>query len=266
MRAITQFFSTNLNKKLLAGSLCVLMIGITLPASAGYQPPKQRSMPRRSAIATGRRGCSGVGKQMVALAPQAYVGQTASTRPTFAWFVPDTAPKEIKFYLYEVTGNGERVVHRASMQSQTGLMQYTLPQTEMTLQVGRLYRWRAALICNPKRPSDLSIAQADFDVIEMPATLKQQLATVRDPLQRANLFAESGLWYDAFGTALELQTPRASSLQLDFLQNLAETETATSQTKAEQEFVKQLRQVMADWQKTNQSQLPMRTKGAQLLG
>lgn len=265
MRKMTELLSTNLGKKLLAGSLCALLVGITLPASAGYQPPKQRSMPRRSGIiSTGRRGCSGIGIGMTALAPQAYLGQTTSTHPTFAWFVPDKDHKEIKFYLYELSGSQERlVVHRASMQSKPGLMQYTLPQNQMALQVGRQYRWRAAIICDPKRPSNIRMAQADFEVIAVPSPLKQQLATVRDPLQRVNLFAESGLWYDAFGTALDSQTSSASSLQLDLLRNLAETETAVGQPGVENPFVSQLREVMADLKKTNQSQLPIRTKGAQ---
>ncbi|MBN8564231.1 MAG: DUF928 domain-containing protein [Leptolyngbya sp. UWPOB_LEPTO1] len=247
MRAIPQLLRADLSRKFLAGSLCALLLSITLPAEAGYQPPKQRSTPRRSGIVTGRRGCPGVGDFMPALAPQAYVGQTTSARPTFAWFVPETSPKEIKFVLSELTSNGERIVHRATMQSTSGLMQYTLPQNQEALQTGQRYRWRTTLFCDPRSPSKYLRAEAEIEIVEMPSTLRQQLSTVQNDLQRAKIFAESGLWYDAFGTALTVQNPSAKALQLELLQNLTMTETAIRQDGTDNRFIEQLRQVMATW-------------------
>ena len=75
-----------------------------------YEPPADQKPPSdytRGGTAGSRDGCEGEGIPVTALAPLSHVGQTASTRPTFAWFVPDSTTKPVEFRLYEYDSNGK---------------------------------------------------------------------------------------------------------------------------------------------------------------
>ncbi|NJL35469.1 MAG: DUF928 domain-containing protein [Leptolyngbyaceae cyanobacterium SM1_4_3] len=87
---------------LTSGALGLVLL--TAPyALADYVPPSEPSSPQESTSSTGRRGgCDGEAEtELTALAPQSYVGQTISTHPTFAWFIPDTQPFQVEFRLFE---------------------------------------------------------------------------------------------------------------------------------------------------------------------
>jgi hypothetical protein len=153
------------------------------------------------------------------------VGQTISTHPTFAWFVPNAQPLPLEFYLYEYGENGSRqVLYQAEMDSVAGMMFLALPEEQPALQVGQTYRWQVVLLCNPNRPSSALVAGADLKVVDAPAPLAAALTATDDRIDRVDLYAEQGLWYDAFAAAL---TTYPASRPLRLLEDLARLEESS---------------------------------------
>lgn len=217
---------------------------ITTPlALAEYQPPSEPSQPDSGDVGTtGRRGgCRTTSAaSLTALAPYSHVGQTVSTSPIVAWFVPDSDSFPLEFFLYEYDGDNERKILHQNLQSSPGIMNLSLPN----LTVGKQYRWQVVLLCNPNRPSSALITGATIEVMAMPPALKTQLEVTNNPLEEANLYAESGFWYDAFGAVLEsTEDLNAKDLGLSLLENLVSLEALSDLESAQEQSV-QLQQVV----------------------
>lgn len=224
---------------------CVFSLSlITTPlALADYQPPSEPSTPDQGNVgSTGRRGgCrTTIAASLTALAPHSHVGQTLSTSPIIAWFVPDSDSFPLEVSLYEYDGDNERKILHQNLQSAPGIMNLSLPN----LTVGKQYRWQVVLLCNPNRPSSALITGATIKVVAMPPALKTQLEMTNDPLEQANLYAESGFWYDALGAVLEFtEDLKAKELRLSLLDDLSHLEALSDLDYAQEQSV-QLQQVV----------------------
>ncbi|MFB2894664.1 DUF928 domain-containing protein, partial [Aerosakkonemataceae cyanobacterium BLCC-F50] len=174
--------------RLLSASILTLFLSIVSAAFAKYNPPPDQRPPRGNSIGGGSRGgggCSGTSKTtLTALAPQQHIGQTVSTRPTFAWFVPDSQSYKIEFTLYEYTsGNGPKRIEKIQLNSSPGIMKLSLPETIPDLTVGKTYLWQVAVLCNVNYPSNDLVTRAEIEVVPLPMNIKTLLAPVKYPLQ-----------------------------------------------------------------------------------
>lgn len=224
-------------------------------AIAGYQPPANPSAPKGSTTTTGVRGActNGLTFGITALAPHSHVGQTASTHPTFAWYVQDTQPYEMRFQLYRLAGMQQprQQVYEMQMQTQPGIMQLTLPKDQAGLTIGERYEWQVVMICDPNRPSQSAVAKAELEVATLPAALKSAIAAANRDISQ--LYAEAGFWYDALAASLQSgSTTRQTTLAL--LQDLAELEAQTVQAipDAEQSAARLQKIVATEQQRTTQ--------------
>ncbi|CBN54861.1 MULTISPECIES: DUF928 domain-containing protein [Kamptonema] len=186
-------------------TICIasLFLASTTIALAEYKPPSgQRPPSGRTTTTGGRGGCeSNPETSLKLLAPQKHVGQTASTRPTFAWFVFNSQPLPMEFRLYKYDANDEpQLQQQFQMQSQYGIMTLSLPENKPGLDVGKRYLWQIVILCQPDRPANDLVTMAEIDVVTMPA----QVRFVRDARANVDILAEAGLWYDALGEALRL--------------------------------------------------------------
>lgn len=210
-------------------SVCLLE---TLPAQADYQPPSNPSAPTGGTSTAGTRGgCSGKADGgLTALAPLSYTGQTTSTRPMFLWFVADVQSYPLEFRLYQQTNGKRQLLHKSKMQSQPGLMHASLPHNQPALTPKQMYSWQVILSCNPNHPSSDSVAGATIQVVPLPSSLRSQLTTAKSAIDRANLYAQNGFWYDAIAqVSAPSQALPAQQLQLSFLNDLAKSEKETPQ-------------------------------------
>lgn len=216
-----------------------LSLAIAAPAFADYQPPSTPSSPSTPTTTTGRRGsCSGSEKaKFITLAPQSHVGQTVSTRPRFAWFVPHAQSLPLEFYLYEYRPDAnpatkspqKRQIFKTTLQSAPGVMSLQLPDSEPELEIGSRYQWQVVLLCDPNHPSRAVVANAEIEVVPLPWTLNAALTGVSDRLLRADLYAESGIWYNALSEALQAEGTAAKALQRSLIEDLAQIEQAEGQ-------------------------------------
>ena len=198
-------------------------------AQPQYTPDPNSPPPKEPTDSTGSRGgCAGdTETKLTVLAPQSHVGQTASTHPTFAWFVPDSQPYPILFQLYEYDANGNRqLIKTINLQSSPGIMTLSLPEEESGLSVGERYRWQVVMLCNPNSPSSALVAEVEIDVVEMSPALKMALAATTNPIERTELYASAGLWYNALGEVLNSEDGRTREFTLSLLENLVELENS----------------------------------------
>lgn len=222
-------------------SLSLSLIATSL-AWAGYTPPKTPSAPKRSGTNITRSGsCSSNSTgQLTPLAPLSHVGQTTSTHPTLAWFVPDQTsyPLEVRIF------HNQQRLYRTEMQSQPGIMYVSLPQNQSVLTPGQRYTWQVVLICDPNSPSLSVVAMAEMEVVQADLELQRQLAKVQKLQERVALYADRGLWFDALTEALK--APANSAIAANLLQSLAQVEAQQMQ-----EWSNQLKQVEASMQSSN---------------
>ena len=193
-------------------------------STSRYRPPTKPSAPKGTGTNTTRGGScdrtTDVG--LTTLVPFSHIGQTSSQHPTFTWFVPDRAAHPLQFRLFTRTG---QPLYRTEMQSQSGIMSVTLPPNLPPLAIGQTYQWQVALVCDPNVPSRNVVATAEIQVVKPAAALQTQLAAAPTPQQRLNLYAESGLWYDALAEAVKVsQTAQNSTSLLELLDSLAASE------------------------------------------
>jgi hypothetical protein len=184
--------------RLLLLSLAVTLTGaIATPSLADYVPPPNPHPPD-SPISTGTRGCkSGV----TLLVPFTHVGQTTSSHPTFAWFLP-TNPKgtSVEFRLFDRDWHRVDIPEAEQPSAAVGLMRFSLPDELPPLTVGKRYHWQIVLDYYSEGTRCQSVAEAEIDVVGISPVPK--LGATTPVGQKPRTAAESGLWYDALEQAL----------------------------------------------------------------
>ncbi len=211
MIPIRWFLNKRINVKLVTSCTLSLALIVTPAALASYTPGDQNPVPsgHRSDGGT-TRGCSGGGMPLTVLASRNYIGRTISPHPTFAWFVPgDSASKSMQFTIYEwVPGGKAKEVRKMSLQSSAGIMKLSpFSDSEPGLQQGKEYLWQVVIHCDPDYPSSDLVGEASIEVVGMPPEVQSELNRAVNSVEKANIYAEAGLWYNALDEALELAEP-----------------------------------------------------------
>ncbi len=256
MASIQWLINKRINIPRVASCVLSLALVVSPAALASYVPPSDQKPPSPGTQSGGGtiRGCNTQEEMsLTLLAPQNHVGQTISRHPTFAWFLRGSSSFEIKFAIYELVPGGDlKEIHTNSFQSSSGIMKLaSFSKDELGLEVGKDYFWRVIVYCEPGKPSIGFDEWASIKVVEMPPALPSQLDKAATSAEKANIYAEAGLWYDAFGEALNLaQASQLGELGSAFLKDLARWEaskTPSELTSEEQEkiekHVEQLRQI-----------------------
>lgn len=221
-----QFLNQNILLKVTM--TCALSIGlIATSAHAAFNPGSQKPAPktRRSDAGT-TRGCSGGELPLTILASRNYIGRSTAQQPTFAWFVPqDSASKPMRFALYEWVSSGKpKALREVTLQSSSGVMKIS---ADVALQAGKTYLWQVIIQCDPDNPSGDLVSEGNVEIVAMPADVKSKLDRARNGAEKANIYAEAGLWYDAIAQALNLaETSKLGVLGSALVNDLAQAEAS----------------------------------------
>jgi hypothetical protein len=252
-------------KKIVAGiasCLAIIVPNAIIPAVslAAYIPPTDQVSPKTRATAAGRRtGCEVSNKfqntssaYIAALAPESYIGKTASTHPTFAWYVFEGVSVPAQFKLYEhdpaTKSLKPQPVFAKTVDSTPGVMKLALPQEEPGLATGKTYAWQVVLLCNAASPSQNPWVRRPVQVTGVSPALGQRIASTEDPVQKVNIYAQAGLWYDALNMSLSVSAdPRLTQSMVSLLDNLAnlEQQKEPKEAPSERQFSYALREVVA---------------------
>lgn len=222
----TQFLDKSILLKLTM--ICTLSIGlIATSAHAAFVPGNQKPAPktRRSDAGT-TRGCSGGELPLTILASRQYIGRSTAQQPTFAWFVPrDSASKPMRFALYEWVPNGKpKAVREITLQSSPGIMKLS---ADLALQAGKTYLWQVIIQCDPDNPSGDLVSEGNIEIVAMPVEVQSKLDRASNGTEKARIYAEAGLWYDALSEALKLsETSKLGAVGSALINDLAQSEAS----------------------------------------
>ncbi|MBD2516663.1 DUF928 domain-containing protein [Nostoc sp. FACHB-973] len=183
-----------------------------LRISVKFPPTEDRSAPGRTA-GGGRRSpehfCTEPNTTpLTALMPtRDNVGTTVTANPTFFWYVPKTTAKSAEFVVKDEQDN-EVYVTNLAIPSTAGIVKFTLPTT-VSLQVGQDYTWGLALICNNVDRSRDELVEGIIRRNELSSELKTKLQQALSPLEKAQIYAQAKVWFEAIATLATLQSSQS---------------------------------------------------------
>ena len=222
--------STKIGIKLLSSCTLTLMLANTVIAA--YTPPPNPSRPKGPVASGGTRtgACSTASQaSLTVLAPISHVGKTVSKQPTFAWFVPDAKSYPMEFTLYEYNSSGKRKeITSFDLLSKPGIMKRSISKNQLNLSVGKRYRWQIALLCDPNNPSKDLSAEAEFEIAPIPNNIASQIQQAQNSIQKAQIYAKEGFWYDAL--AETLKSSKNQQFKLTLLEKLSNLEAKAATT------------------------------------
>jgi hypothetical protein len=177
------------------------------PTASGmvYQPPA-RGRPMHT-VGGATRGTGDKVPVLFVVTPD-HVGQTTSAQPSLFWYVdrvPDASIR-IEFTLLDEESIEPLVEGFLATPKRAGVHRIRLADYGMRLAKGSEYEWSVALILDPDDRSKDVLATGWIDRVETPAQLTSRLESA-GRAQAAAVYANEGLWYDAF-SALSDQIDR----------------------------------------------------------
>lgn len=186
--------------------LIVLACGLScpvMPAMAQSYMPPDRGLPGRREGGGTRGNCLANQTKVMAIAPQTNFGTTTQAQPTLLWYISASTAKVAEF---ELRNDQEEVIYVQPIQltGEAGMLKLQLSQTQ-PLEVGQRYHWYFALVCDDQDRSGDVITEGWIERIPPNAELENQLNQA-EAIDRATLYAQAGIWYDALATLMDLQT------------------------------------------------------------
>lgn len=218
------------------GALSLTATSLLLPitALAEWTPHPDSKPPNSSKVGYGGRrgGCYSNENDLTLtpLAPSRITGETTSTHPTLVWYVPKSTSSlttQVQLMHYVPGADGYMVLEYLleqpyEIQSTGGVETFTLPQEIEGLQPGKEYLWQVRIQCPSSAEYDVRMP---IRVVEAGDRLSAPLSG--DIMERAEQFAEAGLWYDALAIVsnppVALQAD-AYAFRSDLLTELADFE------------------------------------------
>lgn len=203
-------------------SLAVLLSLAPLAAMAVEFNPPRRGLPGRREGGGTRdpRACvKGNPGRLYAMLPDTNLGLTTAAYPRFFWYVPETNASTAEFSLHTVDGQqkDQTILYRSNFQitGKPGVTSLAIPNGAAVppLEVGRDYRWRVSLICDPNNRSRDIKVEGWVSRVVPDGSLAQQLRGA-DPQTRVKLYATQGYWFDTIATLADLRCTRPQDATL----------------------------------------------------
>ncbi len=218
---------------LIVGMLCLIT---AVPVYAEFKPKNRKpaSGHSRGGGSRGSRGCPGeVGIPLTVLAPQTFIGKTASVRPTLTWYMPSTENVQFRIFEFESDIKLKQIGKVKKISAKIGINTLKLPADYPELEVGKTYLWQIEIDCGNEiivKPAELTVINSP----KLPVTKK-----ITNIPEKVDYYAANELWYEALEEALKAtnngQLGQSGSI---LVQELAQSEMLTG-TKTEIPNIKQ---------------------------
>ena len=131
------------------------------------------------------------------LAPN-HVALTSQAQPTLFWY--QSAPAKVGFQITLTEPQQAKPMLKLDVDNaeSAGIRALSLARQNVTLKPNVTYRWSIALIPDKTNRSKDVIASGVIKRVDAPASLEEKLTSAgAAPAERAGIYAEAGLWYDA---------------------------------------------------------------------
>ena len=196
-----------------------------------YVPPN-RGTPRRTQ-ATGSRGCTEAAPVKLALlVPNDHTAQTSLGHPTFFWNISEKPEQPLEFALVE-SGIAKPIFVQQVQVENAGIAKLEMPSNLPELVPGKEYRWSVTLICNKNRRSNDTFVQSWIKRVARSPQVEEKLTAATSDRDRASVYAEAGLWFDALNAISSNSSKDEFMLLLDQV-GLSEVAVQDRQTVARQ--------------------------------
>lgn len=151
---------------------------------------------------TGSRGNCPVTKiALTSLVGSKNLSLTVSEHPTFWFYVPYTV-KEASNGEFFLQDQQENTIYKTQfvLPDKPGIMSIRLPSDVKPIQSNQNYRWYLSINCSSGQSSDTLVGQmfltGQIQRILLTDELKRQLNLAQTPLDRVQVYAQNGIWYD----------------------------------------------------------------------
>jgi hypothetical protein len=180
-------------------------------------PPPNRGAPGNRGEGASR-GCTINNQPLMALVPSTEQtvdtatltqvwGLTSVDHPSF-WFHLPYDPTKLSSIEFVLQTEQDQTIYRTTvpLPATAGIMQVQLPSTINPLEPDQRYHWffKVRASCQPNQAPMLSYVEGWVQRTRLDPALDRQIAEAA-PLQKATLYAENGIWYDALTTLAELK-------------------------------------------------------------
>lgn len=185
-----------------------------------YTPPDRKGTPPAS-NQTGSRGiCPKTEIPLLAMGGTSGYTQTISEFPTFWFYIPYSSDR-ISQGEFELQDENAKTIERISIALPTTPKIIPIRLTQ-PLELNRHYRWYLAVNCSSDRFISEGYVTGMVERILLPAEVERQIAITRSPLDRLQIYAQNGIWYDTLNelAQLYLVEPTLAETWKDFLKNV----------------------------------------------
>ncbi|MGD2181785.1 DUF928 domain-containing protein [Lusitaniella coriacea] len=163
-------------------------------------------------VATTGGGVRGeVESEVIPLLPETKAGYTIAPRPTLYLYIPPTSVRQVFFSLQD---ENRQTTYQTTLEisGQGGIVSITLPENAPELEVGKYYAWFFA----PIEPDGI-LRPDNYGVtgwIKRVAVPSEVQDVSLSPLERAAVYAESGIWYDTLEILASARQVQAENTSL----------------------------------------------------
>jgi Domain of Unknown Function (DUF928) len=227
-------------RKLITALLAAWILPVALPmfpadAAPSYKPPRRQSAKRTENSGTRSQLSKRIGSDLKGCAKDLPVPLTlvvpeeqkndddkSSVTPETNLAKPSlyvylSAPRELRFSLDQ---GAKQVWTKKQKNDTTGIIEIPYPDDELGLEVGKTYTWSVGVVCESEDILALktNVVGSRVTRVWMPLAVRQQLKTATTPRQRAEIYANAGLWPETLMSTMKARNSGTDpAAQQDFL-------------------------------------------------
>jgi len=191
--------------------LIVLPLTLTPAIGVTFQP---KGSPEQTAGGASRGNSSGMcatgnfgdKNAFAALIPATDGELIAAAYPTVLVKVPESKSVQAEFILSDENLNPIYQT-TVTLNGELGILSLSVPSNTEPLAIGKRYKWNLSIICDARNRLEDIIVGGWLKRASLSETISHQLENA-DALQKANIYAQNGFWYDTVATLAQLKRSR----------------------------------------------------------
>ncbi len=137
-----------------------------------------------------------------ALIPSTEMEFTTEDYPSILVNYSEFQAADMEFSLFDEHGKGIYQTTIPVQEELSGIINLKFPQAAGSLVVGKEYKWYIAIICNQDERQRDVVLEGKIQRVIPNAQVLNDLA-IANPLQKANIYAKNGYWYESVYTLYE---------------------------------------------------------------
>jgi hypothetical protein len=160
-----------------------------------YHPPDIGGGVLPIRVGGGSRGAEGGNISLEVLVPD-QIALTTKVQPSLYWYQSKAAKTRCEVTLTQPKKAKPLLVLQSTGKTEAGIHAVKLSDYKVKLTPNVVYKWSVALVVDPENRSQDILANGVIEAIDPSPALAAKLASANDA-DRAAIYADAGIWYDA---------------------------------------------------------------------